>query len=237
MTYRTQPRKNLSDELGKVLPFDLWHSRKQLEQLAKQDANGENSLWRAALWMLSEAQAQIAGQKKRIKELEELAMTDAATGLLNRRGFEFYIGKIMRRLQRHSSRKIDRRQSHGVVMMVDLDGFKQINDRYGHAAGDMMLLQLSKTLSENVRDSDLVARLGGDEFAVVLTDTNIERATERAQKLGKVINRSSILWQGADIPLSASIGLTSIEAEMDLSTLLTRADAAMYARKEQRRLH
>jgi diguanylate cyclase (GGDEF)-like protein len=179
-----------------------------------------------ALDAASSAERRIAEQMERIAFLERLAITDDLTGLLNRRGFENQI--------RHSLAVARRYGERGVLVYVDLDGFKSINDTYGHAAGDEVLCQVAKALMRNVRDTDYVGRMGGDEFAILLTRTTEEDGLNRAEGLDRVLNRIFTRWGGQLIALRASVGFLAYGPDDDGYELLKNADEAMYKTKRRR---
>lgn len=163
---------------------------------------------------------------RRTEQLESLAVTDPLTGLLNRRGFEREMERALATARRY--------RDIGVLIYVDLDGFKPINDSLGHAAGDEVLKRVAQILVENVRDSDRVARVGGDEFVVLLTRTERDGGLARAETLDSLINSALVSWGGRMIPIRASFGFQLYGADDDSETLLSRADEAMYAVKKLR---
>ncbi len=163
---------------------------------------------------------------RRTEQLESLAVTDPLTGLLNRRGFEREMERAIATARRY--------RDIGVLIYVDLDGFKPINDSLGHAAGDEVLKRVAQILTENVRDSDRVARVGGDEFVVLLARTNREGGIARAETLDSLVNAALVPWQGRLIPIRASFGFQVYGGEDGTDTLLARADEAMYAVKKVR---
>ncbi|MDP6120860.1 MAG: GGDEF domain-containing protein [Rhodospirillales bacterium] len=118
----------------------------------------------AAFEAASRAERRMAEQQRRIAHLERLAATDELTGALNRRGFESALKRHLAEARRH--------HEPSVLVIADLDGFKPINDTYGHRAGDKVLRRVARLLMNNVRKTDYVGRLGGDEFAVLLTRTS-----------------------------------------------------------------
>ena len=164
--------------------------------------------------------------KGRISELELLTETDELTGLLNRRGFD-------RQLQRVLS-GVERYDDQGVLIYIDLDAFKPINDSYGHAAGDEVLRHVAKLLNDGIRETDFVGRLGGDEFAILLTHSNWENGLKRAERIENQLNRSIVYWQGRLIAISASFGLQEYGTQEHGIDLLARADEAMYKTKRLR---
>ena len=178
--------------------------------------------------LLEQAQ-KIVDLEERVALLESLATTDELTGLLNRRGFMHAFSAEMDRVLRGHS-------IGGVLVLIDLDQFKAINDTRGHAAGDACLRLVGKTLSQDIRHMDAVARLGGDEFAVLLGNTTVLEAGTRVQKLSNALNNLSLLWQGQEIVIGASVGVQPLRLESGagIDDLLDRADQAMYENKRAR---
>lgn len=166
------------------------------------------------------AEKKLVDQNKRISHLEQISTTDELTGILNRRGFEEEFRRVLARAHRHGE--------EGVLVYVDLDDFKPINDTYGHAAGDEVLRQAGRILMENVRGSDTVARIGGDEFCVLLVNTSRLEGTERAEALNRTLNSAIISWNERRIAIRASFGLQAFTARDNAKELLCCADAAMY---------
>jgi diguanylate cyclase (GGDEF)-like protein/PAS domain S-box-containing protein len=158
------------------------------------------------------------------QQLEKQAVTDALTGLLNRRGFYQTVEGMLVRTER-----LDK---FLVVIYLDLDGFKQINDSLGHDAGDQVLLWVAEQLRDCIRPYDVLARMGGDEFTVVIDGLDYpEQAAKVAEKL---IERVSVRKQidGVDITLGASVGIATYpECGANLDGLLRAADIAMYEAK------
>ena len=163
---------------------------------------------------------------RRTEQLESLAVTDPLTGLLNRRGFEREMERALATARRY--------RDIGVLIYIDLDGFKPINDTLGHAAGDEVLKRVAQILVESVRDSDRVARVGGDEFVVLLTRTEREGGLARAETLDSLINSALVSWQGRMVPVRASLGFQLYGGDDDSENMLARADEAMYAVKKVR---
>lgn len=178
------------------------------------------------LGFVAVAEQQIAEQKKRIDYLESLAMTDELTGLLNRRGFEDFLHRTLSAAKRY--------KEYGVIAYIDLDDFKPINDRYGHAVGDQVLCEVANVLLENVRASDVVARVGGDEFVVMLVRCAFEDGKRHMESLSKAIQNVRLPHSSAEIRVGASIGIEPYGPDSDGRTLLAHADAAMYRRKRHR---
>lgn len=181
-----------------------------------------------ALAKLAEAEERLAEQQERIAYLESLAQTDELTGLPNRRGFNDQFRRAMAAARRQGG-------VGGVMVMIDLDGFKAINDTHGHLAGDAYLRHVARFLAARVRDHDVVARLGGDEFAILLTNVDEATGAQRAHELAKAANEDVMTWEGARLPIRFSIGAQPYRAEDDEDDVLRHADHRMYAQKSARR--
>jgi diguanylate cyclase (GGDEF)-like protein len=171
-------------------------------------------------------EAELANMRARLRELETHAMLDPLTELLNRRGF----AREIERAQAH----VDRYGGRSVLACFDLDGFKAINDQYGHPAGDAVLRAVAAALRRNVRASDAVARLGGDEFAVLLWNLSDADAEAKAQALESAVALAATEWNGASISVRASAGTAPLAGTTGLAAL-AKADAAMYRRKRGKR--
>ncbi len=126
----------------------------------------------------------------------------------------------------------DRDQS---LLYFDLDGFKQVNDGHGHAAGDAVLEHFADVLSANVRDTDVVGRLGGDEFGVILSHANQAQAQAKAQSLAETLHESPASWQSRKIPIGFSFGAFELSSSDSADLAIARADEAMYAHKRSLR--
>jgi len=118
------------------------------------------------------------------------------------------------------------------VVMIDLDNFKQVNDTYGHAAGDEVLRAVGECLARAfIRKSDLVARYGGDEFVVILNDTSAENATKVIERFLRQVNEIKIPYAPDGTRMSCSAGFTEIQDDDTVETLMGRADRALYQAK------
>lgn len=159
------------------------------------------------------------------RKLEHLAHHDPLTGLLNRRAFEARLGEHAARVARYGAT--------GAVLMIDLDGFKGVNDTLGHAVGDALITGVAGALRERLRETDVVARLGGDEFAVILPEESGTRAADVAGLLLTLIKENAAAFtSGAPRAVSASIGVADFSAGVGADDVLIRADQAMYAAKQ-----
>jgi len=161
--------------------------------------------------------------KRRVDHLEHLADRDTLTPLLNRRAFVRELSRIMSYSERY--------QASNAVLYFDVDGLKQINDTYGHSAGDAALAHVAGVLVRHVRASDVVGRLGGDEFGVILVQADLKEAHEKAQQLAAAIRSEPALWQGKTFQIEASYGVHSLSAGQEAQDAIDAADRAMYAQK------
>ena len=163
-------------------------------------------------------------------EIERLSRQDSLTGLSNRRDYE----QAFETLWRHASRE----RKELALLVIDLDHFKSINDRYGHSGGDACLRHVAGLIREEFRRaSDVPARIGGEEFAVVLPATNTAQANALAQRLCDRLATSPMLFNGHRVTVTASIGVGTMNWETDSSpqASFSRVDAACYAAKSQGR--
>lgn len=178
--------------------------------------------------MIERAEETIRAQEGRILQLEGLATTDELTGLKNRRGFyETFMSELDKCERGHSK--------GGLLILIDLDNFKTINDTYGHAAGDCCLRLVARTLANEIRVMDAAARLGGDEFVLLLSNTSKECAAGRAQDLAWQLGNLSVAWYGEVIPVRASLGLRPYAAGDRPEQIFSAADIALYASKRNRK--
>jgi diguanylate cyclase (GGDEF)-like protein len=181
----------------------------------------------AGLAALARLSAELAETKAKLVRAEELADRDTLAPVLNRRAF-------LRELHRTMS-EVERYKTPAAVIYIDLDGFKAVNDGYGHSAGDAVLRHVGLLLLDSVRESDVVGRIGGDEFGIILNRAPADEARVKAQSLSDKINASAILFAGQPHRVRASVGVHPIAAVEDPETAIARADEAMYAEKHARR--
>ena len=165
--------------------------------------------------------------RSRVAELESRVDEDPLTGLLNRRGFERAFERALAYVQRYGAT--------AALLFLDLDGFKAVNDRYGHAAGDWALGRLARLISGHVRASDVVARIGGDEIVVLLWNLRADQAGAKARGFEDLIAASPFERNGKHFKLGLSAGFTMLASGDTVEAVLARADKAMYARKRERR--
>jgi diguanylate cyclase (GGDEF)-like protein len=161
--------------------------------------------------------------RRALNEQTRLAQTDSLTGLYNRR---FLRDAVQRQIA-----VATRTGKPFSLILFDLDHFKRVNDAFGHDAGDVVLAQTARVLMSIVRSSDFAVRHGGEEFAVLLPDTNLAVAAERAEEIRQAIESNVCICGTEVLRVTASFGVVQFEAGADDAALLTAVDAAMYAAK------
>lgn len=165
-----------------------------------------------------------------LAQVSRLALTDPVTQLANRRLISTHLEKLITGSVRH--------KDYGAVLLIDLDGFKLVNDKYGHEAGDALLVEVAKRIQFIIRSEDVVGRLGGDEFIVLLPrlggDARLahDRALRVAETLIKAI-RNPFDFNDKTLQVGASIGICLLGFEgQDMETAIREADIAMYSAKK-----
>jgi diguanylate cyclase (GGDEF)-like protein len=167
---------------------------------------------------------EISEHRKATAEMEIMATTDTLTGLLNRRHIMTLAGYSFE-TARQAGKAL-------VVLMMDIDHFKKVNDRYGHLAGDQALAEVSATIHACLRTGDLLGRYGGEEFVAVLPDTGLYGAQHVAERILKNVANHVTRFRSQDIRLTLSIGVAQAgRADTSFENLLERADYALHAAK------
>lgn len=163
-----------------------------------------------------------------VRRLEYLSEHDALTGLLNRRAIETLMDKEAQRLHRFGD--------PFALLLIDVDHFKRINDRLGHAAGDMVLSAVASVLQGQAREVDRVARFGGEEFCVLLPRTDGEGALQAAERFREAVLHTVVPWANENISVTVSVGLAATHDPREaLHCILRRADEALYRAKGEGR--
>ncbi|WP_051296518.1 diguanylate cyclase [Anaeroarcus burkinensis] len=166
----------------------------------------------------------ISARKKMEEELQRLATTDTLTGILNRR--QFFI---------LAEQEVERSRRYGrtlALLLYDIDHFKQVNDTFGHQAGDIVLRELAKLVHEQLRRNDIEGRVGGEEFAVLLPETTISEAVVLAERIRRIIENFAINIGETSLHITASFGVTAVkENDVALDSIYKRADSALYEAK------
>lgn len=156
----------------------------------------------------------------------QAALHDPLTGLYNRGALTQALQREIKLAQRHD-------QSFS-IMILDLDDFKGINDRYGHIAGDEVLKHCANLIEKQIRDADMAFRIGGEEFLILLARANLDGAYQLANRLRNAFEKSNcVTTSNETIALTTSIGLSSFETGDNKTSLIARADKALYQAKQQ----
>ena len=173
---------------------------------------------------LASAEERLNQQAEQIEVHVAVSLTDALTGIANRRAFDREIGRRLAEWQR--------RQVPFSLAMIDVDHFKKFNDTYGHQAGDEVLRNVAGTLAKTMREMDVVARYGGEEFALILPSTILVEAGRGAERAHGAIAASSLEYGSQHLKVTASLGYAQALPEEDAASLVKRADEALYAAKK-----
>lgn len=169
-------------------------------------------------------QIQIAENQRLQEKLREQAIHDALTGLYNRRFFDEILG--------HELEKSRRGQCPVGIVMIDIDNFKQLNDTYGHKAGDLILQELSDLLRSKTRKEDIISRYGGEEFVLILPGMTEANASRRADEWRRAFSETELIYQDQAIHSTISIGVAAFPSGGDTpDEVIRKADLALYAAK------
>jgi diguanylate cyclase (GGDEF)-like protein len=156
--------------------------------------------------------------------LQEQVIRDPLTGLYNRR----YLNETLQ----HVTERATRKQSPLSILMVDIDHFKDVNDAYGHAKGDDVLITLCEKLTANVRNSDMIYRYGGDELLILMLDTSLETAMQRAELIRSTLEKVEFAVESRRFPMTVSIGVATLPGYgLDMWEVIDAADNALYEAK------
>jgi len=173
---------------------------------------------------LATAKEELQAQRRQLDSYMTEALTDSLTGLANRRKFD-----------RELARRFGQWKQHGTplsLVLVDIDHFKELNDRHGHVAGDAVLHQVGQVLLESVRANDLVARYGGEEFGMILPGTTLEEAKPVAERIRGAIAAGDFHFGDSRTTVTVSAGLAEAMLINNSEVLITRADTALYSAKD-----
>ena len=169
--------------------------------------------------------AEVEALRLRAEAAEAAADHDVLTPALNRRGFVAVLERTMAYCKRY--------EATAVLLYLDLDGFKGVNDSLGHAAGDAALVHVANLLLANSRAADAVGRMGGDEFALLMLNAGLDEGRDKAAKLNAAL-AEGFDWHGTRAPLGGSFGVRAWVDHEDAEVWLAEADAAMWVRKRGR---
>ncbi|MBS0014707.1 MAG: GGDEF domain-containing protein, partial [Desulfobacterales bacterium] len=179
---------------------------------------------RAVVW----SARNISSQHELEMKLQRLSETDALTGIFNRRKFLEQLDMCFRKCKRYNRPT--------ALIIFDVDHFKQINDEFGHSAGDEVLCRLTKNCAAQLRQTDSLYRIGGEEFAVVLPETNAENAYQQAERLRQISEQLRMESRGSANKITISVGISEIAGtDASIEDVMKRADACLYKAKENGR--
>lgn len=168
----------------------------------------------------------ISSRKQHEEALVKLAHHDHLTGLANRKVFEDALHSALKNARRY--------HRHGAVLFIDLNNFKQVNDQFGHKAGDAILQQVAAVLRHAVRETDVLARIGGDEFAIILQESNPAGARLKALEIEQAVAAASAMAHGKMVRVGASVGVylfDGTDLDMTIDAVVAAADRDMYRNK------
>jgi len=217
--------KQTQNILQQELPEDPIQAKALLQQAREGLVQAGNKLTAASQTMHSNMQQQVSQMSElsnRLKEAEHAARKDPLTGLANRRKFAEFLTAL--------PQDIDT-----CFVMLDIDFFKKINDRYGHDAGDDILSDLASVLNDSTRSSDMVARLGGEEFCVVLPEADLKQAGTLAANLCQAVSLHKFKSGSHHIEVTISLGVSQKKADEKAGSAIKRADKALYQSKQDGR--
>lgn len=172
---------------------------------------------------VSRANQMIQELNNQVHELELTTTLDPLTKAFNRHALQKHFTELLSK---------DRFSSEMFILMIDIDAFKSINDKYGHVAGDKVLIFTSKLLKKALRDGDKLYRFGGEEFVILLNRTDLEGAILVGNRLLNLCRQNKPLYQNKQIKVTLSIGLTAMHDDDTLDTLIHRSDVALYRAKK-----
>ncbi|MBL4739997.1 MAG: GGDEF domain-containing protein [Sneathiella sp.] len=166
----------------------------------------------------------VDGLGERLEKAEKLADQDSLLPVYNRRAFVRELTRVQATVERYNT--------SASLIYLDLNEFKEINDTYGHAAGDYVLSEFSQRLMMSVRETDIVGRLGGDEFGLILSRTNADATGPLITRIVGDLERNPIVWEGNALKVGVSYGIVGIEAGVNAEQALNSADSEMYKQKQ-----
>jgi diguanylate cyclase (GGDEF)-like protein len=227
---RLSPKPILADPSHQdIAPLDFSPNAEPSLTLSQQELSPEVRAAFAQMQAQIQAlRAERARLSQKLREAEDLADTDTLVPVFNRRAFVRELTRVMSFAQRYDVQ--------ASLVYFDLDGFKQVNDRFGHPAGDAVLKAVGQVLLTQIRESDLAGRVGGDEFAVILAKSSLHDAQVKGAQLAKAIRNTTIPYLGHSLSVGAAFGAYCFGPGDTAERALSRADEAMYANKVGRKV-
>jgi diguanylate cyclase len=177
----------------------------------------------AARQEVQDAESRIHELESKLQQMSELVREDQLTGSLNRRGLDDVFERELARAER--------RKAPLCLAMLDLDDFKRLNDTHGHNAGDEALIHLVRVIKETLRTMDVVARFGGEEFLIVLPDTPLDAAMDTVTRVQRELTKQIFMYNDTRLLITFSAGVALREEHEDQTSMIKRADAALYVAK------
>jgi diguanylate cyclase len=214
-------------ELKQAVSRQLASIIKSMDEHKKTEESREQCLkerYEELLGKVAQMEKEAEQVKHRIEEEQLKARTDPLTGLPNRYAYD-----------RHIITELERWERYNVMFslcVADLDFFKQVNDDYGHLAGDKVLRLMARILQKNLRKIDIVTRFGGEEFVIIMPSTDGTAATQAVEKVRKVIEESPFNFQGKPVRITMSFGVTEVQSGDTPDEIFSRADRMLYHAKE-----
>jgi len=173
---------------------------------------------------VADLRREVAAARDHMAHLERIADHDVLVPIANRRAFVRELSRAIAATERYGAK--------AAVVYFDVNGFKDINDKLGHAAGDAALHHIAEILSASVRETDTVGRLGGDEFAVILSHSEDEETKDKAEALVDAIHATPFMWEEQSIDVQVAFGAYTFQPGENADDALAAADRAMYAQKK-----
>ena len=174
-----------------------------------------------------ELQQSIEERQEALQKLAVIALTDDLTQLMNRRAMNRQLARELERKKRYDF--------HASVLLIDVDHFKQVNDTHGHDCGDYVLKKFSELLTDELREVDYISRWGGEEFLIILSETELTKAEQVADRLLSKISHSPINYHSESLKVSFSGGLIEIDAKLNIEENLKKVDELLYKAKQNGR--
>lgn len=181
----------------------------------------------ALLEKVDDLSRELSRTKENLTEIEQLVDVDCVAPIPNRRAFMRRMAWAIAMMERYSHTS--------TVVYFDINDFKEINDTYGHAAGDLAIRHISQLLTKTIRGSDFIARIGGDEFALIMYHADIHSAKNRGKRFEEMLEKTPFMYNSKPLHISTAVGYYSIKKGDDPESALSAADMSMYVDKRRKK--